>query len=286
MSNQTRPLTALEKHHARTVYLRVVFFKWLLVLLGSFFLVLSVILPVAFVMDDIRAPVLLIGFLIVLDLVVAVLGVLCIAHGLGRVTTLRHTTTQVRGRLIEEKRTASAGNGGGRYTVYTYFIDDVQLSWPPGAERLYKPLIDHTITLTVAMIDIKSRPRLKAFVKCFGIDPNKEKSRGLGVVLKCQRVINVHGVLETYGRYYLLRYQFQVAVVIGLSVTLALLPTLHPDSTDWLIRQSHFVQLLIIAGCVIGSGVVTFFTVKGYQALRKLLNPAYDDTPHEEKLKG
>ncbi|WP_447928128.1 hypothetical protein [Vreelandella sp. EE27] len=282
MSKHTRPLTALEKHHARTVYLRMMLFKCLLVLFGMFFLVLSVALPVAFVVDDIRASLLLIGFLIVLDLVVAALGVLCIAHGLGRATTLRHTTTQVRGRLIEEKRTASAGNGGGRYTVYTYFINDMQLSWPPGAERLYKPLIDQTITLTVAMIDIRSRPRLQALVKCFGIDPDKEKSPGLGVVLKCQKAINVHGALEKYGRYYLLRYQLKLAAGFGFFAALALLFFMHPTSNGWMVQQSPLMQGMIITGYVFGSIVLAALVANGYPALRKRLNSDYDATPHEE----
>lgn len=85
----------------------------------------SVALPVAFVADDIHAPLPLIVFMSLVDLLIVALGVLFIAHGLGRATTLSHTTTQLRGRRIEKKRTASAGNGGGRFTVYTYFIDRI-----------------------------------------------------------------------------------------------------------------------------------------------------------------
>ncbi|MFI0472489.1 hypothetical protein ACGLWX_07175 [Halomonas sp. HMF6819] len=286
MSNHIRPLTALEKHHARTVYLRVVFFKWLLVLFGSFFLVLSVILPVAFVFDDIRAPLALIIFMGLLDLLVVALALFIMAHGLGRAATLRHTTAQLRGRLIEKTRTASAGNGGGRYTVYTYFIDDQQIVWPAGAERLYKPLVGQTITLTVAMIDMRSRAGLKALLEGIGIEALKKKPAAVGVVLECPPVIDVHGALTKYGRYYLLRYQLKVAAVIGLFVALFLLPSLHPVTTDWLVGQSHVTMLAIILGWGIGSVALTYFIARGYQGLRKWLNPAYDDTPHEEKLKG
>lgn len=286
MSPTPRPLTALETFHARTVYLRLTLFKGLVVLSGTLFVILSLVLPVAFVMDDIRAPLPLILFLIVLDVLLAALGVLFVAHGLGRATTLCTTTEVLHGRLIEKKHTGSAGNGGGRYTVYTYFIDNIQIHWPPGAESLYKPLVGQRITLTVAMIAMRSRAHLQALLEGIGIRALKKKPTGLGVVLECPQRIDVHSALERYGRYFLLRYQLKMAAVLSLFVAIFLLPSFHPDATDWLVGQSHFLMIAIILGWIVGCGVVTFFVARGYQALRKWLNPDYDDTSHEEKLKG
>ncbi|UYG00653.1 hypothetical protein [Halomonas sp. GD1P12] len=286
MNHEPRPLSALERTHARTAYLRLTLFKWLLVVFASLILMLGIILPVAFVIDDTRAHLALIIFMGLLDLLVVALALFIMAHGLGRAATLRPTTAQLRGRLIEKTHTASTGNGGGRYTVYTYFIDDQQIVWPAGAERLYKPLVGQTITLTVAMIDMRSRAGLKALLEGIGIEALKKQPAAVGVVLACPPVIDVHGTLTRYGRYYLLRYQLKTAAAIGLFVALFLLPSLYPATTDWLVGRSHVTMLAIILGWAIGSVVVTYLIARGYQGLRKWLNPAYDDTPHEERLKG
>ncbi|WP_110598795.1 hypothetical protein [Salinicola lusitanus] len=286
MSNTSRQLTYLEKAHAHMVYLRVVFFKWLIVVLGTIITLLSIALPVAFIYDNIRAPLLLTGFLMLMNLVIMVLGVLFVAHGLGRAATLRSTTDKLHGRLIEKRNTGSSGNGGGRFTTYTYFIDKTQLYWPPGAESIYKPLVDQQITVTVAMIDIRNRAKLSSLLNIIGIDKLKEKPLGMGVVLEFRKVIDIHSVLEKYGRYYLLRYQLQWAAGFGFFSALAFFLLTHSATGDWMSQKSHFTQAMIIFGYIFGSILTAAFVANKYPAVRKLLNPEYDSTPHKERLKG
>ncbi|WP_110643364.1 hypothetical protein [Salinicola sp. CPA57] len=242
-------------------------------------------MAVAFVYDNIREPILLVGVMILVDLAVMAIGILFIAHGLGRAATLEPITTQLHGRLIEKKVTGSTGNGG-RFTTYTYFINDIQLYWPPGAEIIYAPLVDNTITLTVAMINVRSRPALQALLNFSRLKTLKEKPSGMGVVLEYHNAINIHGVLEKYGSFYLLRYRLKVATAFCSFALLAAFLLTRTSIGDWLIQKSLPVQVTLGFGYVVASILATALTMNRYRAFRKWLDFDYDDTSHEERLKG
>ncbi|WP_018718211.1 hypothetical protein [Arhodomonas aquaeolei] len=289
MDTDNRPLSALERYHARSIHLRLILFKWLALFFGVVLTLLGLMLPVAFAFDRQSVPLPLLLLLVLLDLVIIALGLFITAHGLWRDTKLRETATQLHGKLTEKKHTVVNPNTGSRTTHRLYFIDDIQISWPSGSETVYLPLVGRDIELTVAMIDVKSRNRLKALRQRVGIDklagPGKHPS-GIAVVLNYRQAVNIHGVLDKYGRNYLLGYQLRWAIGAGLFVALTFFLLMQPYTLTFLSQTNFLLMLLVLIGYAIGGALAMGLVIEGYQKLRKRLDPDYDDTPHEERLKG
>ncbi|MCS2608504.1 hypothetical protein [Halomonas dongshanensis] len=286
MSKPNRPLTGLETYYARTVYVRLILLKWVLLVLGILLTLLGIGLPVAFVVDDMRISPLMMMFLFALALVIFALGLFITAHGLWRQMTLSPTTTQLRGTLIEKRRTAVSPNTGSRSTHYEYYIDAIRICWPPNSEGIYRPLVGQYVALSVAMIDISSLQKLKTLLARLNKRLLGQDIDGVGIVLNHQGTINIHGVLAKYGRHYLLIHQLQWALSFCLFAALTLYIAMQPFMVTFIARTNVLLVLLAMVLYLLGVCTAGYFIFKGYQKIRKWLDPRYDDTPHEERLRG
>ncbi len=73
---------------------------------------------------------------------------------------------------------------------------------------------------------------------------------------------------------------------MGLWVALTLLVIMQPFVLTLVARSSIITFLLALVGYFIVTGLVCCAVIKGYHTLRKWLNPDYDATPHEQRLRG
>ncbi|WP_447957284.1 hypothetical protein [Vreelandella sp. EE7] len=190
----------------------------------------------------------------------------------------------LRGTITRERRRKVNAVTGGRHTLRIDFIDDIQLRWPYGADPIFDPLEGQHVELMVAMIEIRHRgpwTRLRDFLGCA-----KARPRKVAVVLEYGKAIQLHAALEKYGRHYLLRYHATVTAVIIALVALSLLILIQPATTDFLIRINFFLSLLAVLGYLAGLLLITLLVGKVIRALRQRFDPSFDETPHEERLKG
>ncbi|UYG00652.1 hypothetical protein [Halomonas sp. GD1P12] len=280
MNHNARPLTALEKTHVRTVYLRLVALKWVALLFGGLFWLLGLALPAALVVDPQGLPELAGLFMLLLSLFFLAAGTLFLALGLRQALRQRGATTRLHGTLTEVRINVRGS------VYYRYFINDTQIMWPPGAQDLYARSIGRPLSLTVAMIDLAPRQKVHAFLARWAPKTLKRQPSGFAVVLNYSPYINIHGALEKYGCYFLLFYQLKWALGMGLWVALTLLVIMQPFVLTLVARGSIITFLLALVSYFIVTGLVFCAVIKGYHTLRKWLNPDYDDTPHEERLKG
>ncbi|WP_252106389.1 MULTISPECIES: hypothetical protein [unclassified Halomonas] len=280
MNHNARPLTALEKNHVCTVYLRLVALKWVALLFGGLCWLLGLALPAALVVDPQGLPKLAGLFMLMLSLFFLAAGTLFLALGLRQALRQRGTTTRLHGTLTMVRINV-------RGSVYhRYFIDDTRIMWPPSARDLYARSVGRPVSLTVAMIDLAPRQKVQAFLARWTPKTLKRQPSGFAVVLNYSPYINIHGALAKYGRYFLLWYQLKWALGMGLWVALTLLVIMQPFVLTLVARSSITTFLLALVGYFIVTGLVCCLVIKGYHRLRKWLSPDYDDTPHEERLKG
>ncbi len=61
---------------------------------------------------------------------------------------------------------------------------------------------------------------------------------------------------------------------------------MQPYTLTFLSQTNFLLMLLVLIGYAIGGALAMGLVIEGYQKLRKRLDPDYDDTPHEERLKG
>ncbi|MFI0472488.1 hypothetical protein ACGLWX_07170 [Halomonas sp. HMF6819] len=280
MNHNARPLTALETTHVRTVYLRLVALKWVALLFGGLCWLLGLALPAALVVDPLGLPELAGLFMLLLSLFFLAAGALFIALGLRQALRQRGTTTRLHGTLTKVQINVRGS------VYYRYFIDDTQIMWPPGARDLYVRSVGRPVSLTVAMIDLAPRQKVHAFLARWTPKTLKRQPSGYAVVLNYSPYINIHGALAKYGRYFLLFYQLKWALGMGLWVALTLLVIMQPFVLTLVARSSIIAFLLALVGYFIVTGLICCAVIKGYHTLRKWLSPDYDDTPHEERLKG
>ncbi|WNL38290.1 hypothetical protein RN346_13420 [Halomonas sp. PAMB 3232] len=93
-------------------------------------------------------------------------------------------------------------------------------------------------------------------------------------------------LVAKYGRHYLLRYHAGTALWATALAALTLFVIMQPVTTDFLVSINFFLSLLAVVGYLAGLAVVSLLVFKGYRALRRRFDPGFDETPHEERLKG
>ncbi len=270
----------MEKSHVRTFYLRLIVLKWIVLLFGGALLLTGLTLPTALFFDRQGVPELLGLFMIVLGILFLGVGVLCIALGLRLAFMPMSKTAQLRGHLIE-RRVYYKGS------VYRrYFIEDTQIYWPPGSSDILRPMIGRYISLTVAMIALKPHARLQELLARFASATLKKQPSAYAVVLRYQPAINIHQSLKKYGRYYLVIYQMTYIIGAVCWAALTLYIAMQPFTLALVSQGNVLIFLLAMIGYFIASGLALYGLLKIYILLRKWLNPHYDDTPLEQKLRG
>lgn len=284
VSQQPRPLSDLERYHARTVQAGLKLINALAMTAGLASLFFGLALPVAFIADGKRVPLVAILLLVLLTLFLLAAGAFLIAYARCHPITLARTATRLQGTLWRRHRSNVNAVTGGRHTLYIGFIDDIQLRWPYGADIIFDPLEGEHVELTVAMIEIAHREpwtRLRAWVGC-----SKARPKKVAVVLEYDNALHVHGALAKYGRHYLLRYHAGTALWAGALAALTLFVIMQPVTTDFLVSINFFLSLLAVVGYLAGLVVISLLAFRGYRTLRRRVDPGFDETPHVEKLKG
>ncbi|WP_252106391.1 MULTISPECIES: hypothetical protein [unclassified Halomonas] len=283
MGQQSRPLSDLERYHARTVYTGLKLQDGLILMGGSVFLLLSLGLPVAFFLDGKRlvlSEIMMIGLATLLLAALSTLAILYARHHV----TLASTATALQGTLVRKRRRQMNPVTGVGHTRYVDFIDDIELRWPAGADAIVDPLEGQYIELKIAVIEIthgSTWTRLREWV-----GSARARPRQVGVVLEYEKAIHIHGALAQYGRRYLLRYRARLTAVVTFIVALSLFILIQPATTHFLVRTNFLLSLLAIVGYVAGAFMITLLVGKVIKALRRRFDPGFDETPHEERLKG
>lgn len=176
MSQQSRPLSDLEHYHARTVQAGLKLINALAMTAGITFLLLGLVLPVAFIADGKRLPLVAILLLALMMLFLLAAGAFLISYACFHPIKRAGTATRLQGTLWRRHRRGVNFVTGGRHTLYIDFIDDIQLRWPYDADTIFDPLEGQHVAPTVAMIEIAHRgpwTRLRAWVGCAKARPKR-----------------------------------------------------------------------------------------------------------------
>lgn len=105
-------------------------------------------------------------------------------------------------------------------------------------------------------------------------------------MLNYNESINVDAMLTKHGKYYLYKYRIKIGALGIIALALFLLPTQYAPTAPLYFKTNIFLLVLLIVAQMI---LIIFLLIgisKTYVTVRKLINPGYISTPHEQRLRG
>ena len=173
-------------------------------------------------------------------------GATLIYYGWKRKHALLDGAFEFDGILTEQVTRVINPKTGQVSTNYQYRIGDANIIWPPGAQPIYKPVVNERIQVTAAQIT-RSNP-----IALFGGKSKFDEQPRDAVVLEFRDRIRIHYAVQKYGKNMFLIYHAQMILAGIVGAALLLGGVLYVVFTQEIYRQSTFIQISLIIGLTVG----------------------------------
>lgn len=242
---------------------------------------LGLLVPVGLVVEGRNIGPLEFFVLMVFLVVVLFGGWLLIRVGISqKKITLLPGVYKVKGVLEEASRGVVNPNTGYRQVVRKYLVGDVALFWPLESESICLPYVGRNVEVYVAIMESSFSWRI--FKKPSVINAEKFS----GIVLGFYDVLDVDAVLSKYGKnYFLLNYLKGCSLMLAMGGGFICVMAYTMDNR---ILEEGGTLYLVLFYLVVAVFMALFFSAIGwlYRKIRKAVDPDFDVTSHEERLKG